>query len=167
MHLNSRSFPSEPSDSDSESESDSRSDESNDDEGPSVKLDVQDHDVDDDEEVGPVLTTGTYFQTKHEVLESDIIIPDLEEVGPEEVLEKVGEIMGIIDKLVIIKGVPSEVPNRGSERALDSDTLLVFEDRKVMGYVSASPYVLILRFYHISIHRFMKLLARLHNLYTK
>lgn len=50
-------------------------------------------------------------------------------------MEKVGEIMTVMDKVVIVKGLPSEDVNRGSKRALDSDTLLVFEDRKVLGYV--------------------------------
>jgi H/ACA ribonucleoprotein complex non-core subunit NAF1 len=53
--------------------------------------------------------------------------------------------MNIIDNVVIVKGASSEVVNRGSERALDSDTLLVFEDRKVMGYVGI--YVLYSCFY--------------------
>lgn len=44
--------------------------------------------------------------------------------------------MTIMDNLAIIKGMPAELANRGSERALDSDTLLVFKDRKVLGYVS-------------------------------
>jgi hypothetical protein len=50
----------------------------------------------------------------------------------------VGEITSIIENVVIIKGLASEVANRGSRRALDSDTLLVFEDRKVVGYVRTS-----------------------------
>ncbi|KAG5637656.1 hypothetical protein H0H81_003733 [Sphagnurus paluster] len=92
-------------------------------------------DLEDEEESGPVPSSGTYFQTKNEVLEADVAIPDILEVGPEEVLEKVGEIMTIMGNTVIIMGIPSELANRGSERALDSDTLLVFKDRKVLGYV--------------------------------
>ncbi|KAF9055929.1 Gar1/Naf1 RNA binding region-domain-containing protein [Panaeolus papilionaceus] len=37
--------------------------------------------------------------------------------------------------VVIIHGVPSSDLSRGSEKALDSETLLVFDDRKVLGYV--------------------------------
>ena len=98
---------------------------------------VFNHDLDEDESC-PALapTTGVYFQTKNEINETDITIPDIAEVDPEEVLEKVGEIMSVMDTLVIIKGSPSERVNQGSERALDADTLIVFEDRKVMGYVS-------------------------------
>lgn len=60
----------------------------------------------------------------------------MEEIEGNEELEKVGEIMSIIDKVVIVKGNASHIANRASERALDSETLLVFEDRKVFGYVS-------------------------------
>ena len=71
------------------------------------------------------------------------MVPDVSEVGPHEQLERVGEVMNIIDKVVIVKGIPSDIANRGSERALDSDTLLVFEDRKVLGYVRqpSSPHI--------------------------
>lgn len=71
------------------------------------------------------------------MIEFDITVPDIEQVGSEEVLEKVGEIVTIMNNLAIVKGMPSELLNRGSDRALDSDTLLVFEDRKVIGYVSS------------------------------
>jgi hypothetical protein len=118
--------------SDSSSDSDSDSSMHDDDDTKSVS----NHGLDEDDEPGPAPTTGTYFQTKNETNDTDIIIPDIVEVDPEEVLEKVGEIMSIMEKVVIVKGVPSERTNQGSERALDSDTLLVFEDRKVMGYVS-------------------------------
>lgn len=48
--------------------------------------------------------------------------------------------MTVMEKLAIVKGVASEIADKGSERALDSDTLLVFEDRKVMGYVCLTIY---------------------------
>ena len=44
--------------------------------------------------------------------------------------------MNIVENVVIVKGDPSAVSDRASERALDSDSILVFEDRKVLGYVS-------------------------------
>jgi len=78
------------------------------------------------------------LQTKHEIAEGQITIPEVEEVGETEPLEKVGEIMSIIDRTVIVRGLPSEILNRGNERALDSETLLVFGDRKVFGYVRPS-----------------------------
>lgn len=93
-------------------------------------------DVDhEDDEPDSVTATGAYFQTKNE-LEIETVVPDIQHVGPEEELEIVGNIMSVISNSVIVKGIPSGVVNRGSERALDSDTLLVFEDRSVMGYVS-------------------------------
>ncbi|KAF7307157.1 ACT-7 domain-containing protein [Mycena indigotica] len=88
-------------------------------------------DVDDDEgESGTAAPPAmSYFQTKNEVLESNITVPDIEEVSPEETLEAVGEVLSVIDKTVIVKGT-SSVPY-----ALDIDTLLVFEDKKVLGYI--------------------------------
>ena len=67
-------------------------------------------------------------------------IPEISEVDLHERLEKVGEVMSIMDRVVIVKGLPSSIANRGSETALDSDTLLVFEDRKVLGYVSSPSF---------------------------
>jgi H/ACA ribonucleoprotein complex non-core subunit NAF1 len=87
----------------------------------------------DEEDSGPQITTATYFQTKNELSDVEIAIPTIEEVGPEEVLEKVGEIMSVVGNVVIVKGMAAT--SGASERALDSDTLLVFEDRKVLGYV--------------------------------
>ena len=95
-------------------------------------------DQDDDEDPVPNASSGTYFQTKHEIAETDIVIPKVNRIDPDEVLEKVGEIMNIVERVVIIKGNPSNMLNRGSDRALDSDTLLVFNDRTVMGYVRPS-----------------------------
>ncbi|KAJ7897194.1 Gar1/Naf1 RNA binding region-domain-containing protein, partial [Mycena olivaceomarginata] len=74
-------------------------------------------------------------QTKNEIPETDVAVPDIEEVGPDEVLERVGEVMSIIDKTVIVKGAPAELLARASDQTLDCDTLLVFEDRKVLGYI--------------------------------
>lgn len=89
---------------------------------------------DDDEDGETTSGATTYFQTKNEVVDVPITIPDLEEIGMDEVLEKVGEVLSVIGDIAIVKGLPSDFANRGSERALDSETLLVFGDRKVMGY---------------------------------
>ena len=83
----------------------------------------------------PVAASGAYFQTKHEIQEAEITVPEVDQLDAHEILEKVGEVMNIVDRLAIVRGLPSEVLNRGSDRALDSDTLLVFDDRKVFGYV--------------------------------
>ena len=90
----------------------------------------------DDDEDGAAGAAGPDSnKTKNEVTEVKVTIPDIEEVGPDEGLEKVGEVMSIMDKVVIIKGLSSGKQTKASERALDSDTLLVFDDRKVLGYV--------------------------------
>ncbi|KAF8641216.1 hypothetical protein AX17_000850 [Amanita inopinata Kibby_2008] len=91
-------------------------------------------DLDDDEDGGPP-QSGPYIYTKNEVMDVAVHIPDVQQVGPEEVLEKVGEVMSIVDKIVIIKALPSEIAGRGLDKALDSDTLLVFDDRLVLGYI--------------------------------
>ncbi|KAK1234818.1 hypothetical protein PQX77_001911 [Marasmius sp. AFHP31] len=89
----------------------------------------------DDEDAGPSTTTQSYFRTKNEVADTAINVPDIEEVGSDEYLERVGEVMNVVENVAIVRGLPSEVINRGAEKALDSDTLLVFGDRKVMGYI--------------------------------
>ena len=93
-----------------------------------------DHDADDDED-GAQVGGGSVLRTKNEIEEPTVLVPEISEVGADEVLEKVGEIMSIIENVVIVKGLPSEYLNRASDRALDLESLLVFEDRKVLGYV--------------------------------
>ncbi|KAJ8474555.1 hypothetical protein ONZ45_g15914 [Pleurotus djamor] len=123
-----------PSPSDSEPASDS-----DDDEIPSLatkKAQPLDDDGDDEDETGTSLAPGAVPQTKNELPDVEINIPDVEEVGPDEPLEKVGEIMSILDeRVVIVKGKESSIANRGAESALDSDTLLIFDDRKTLGYI--------------------------------
>ncbi|KAF7347568.1 ACT-7 domain-containing protein [Mycena venus] len=120
--------------SESDSSSDSDSDDSDDDERP-TRVNIKDLDAEDDDESGVAAPAATYFQTKNEVVEADIVVPDIEEVSADETLERVGEVMSIIDKTVIVKGAPADAFTRASDQALDCDTLLVFEDRKVLGYI--------------------------------
>lgn len=80
-------------------------------------------------------SVGSVLRTKNEVEETVVRIPDISEVDAHEILEKVGEIMSIIDNVVVVKGLPSEYLSRASDRALDSESLLVFDDRKILGYV--------------------------------
>jgi len=98
-------------------------------------------DFDEDEDPLPVPSSGNYFTTKNEVTEEEVNAPEVDEVSSNEHLEKVGEIMTIVDRIVIVRGLASQYSNRASERALDSDTLLVFDDRKVLGYVRYHSYV--------------------------
>ncbi|KAL4253570.1 H/ACA ribonucleoprotein complex non-core subunit NAF1 [Abortiporus biennis] len=123
---------SDSSDSDSDSDIPQRKRNLN---GSSTINDNLDDDGGDDEEGGGGVNNVNQLRTKNEVSEPPIIIPTMEEIEGNEELEKVGEIMSIIDKVVIVKGNASHIANRASERALDSETLLVFEDRKVFGYV--------------------------------
>ncbi|KZV70999.1 NAF1-domain-containing protein [Peniophora sp. CONT] len=87
-------------------------------------------DDDDDEEGGGGATTAAAARTKNEVAEVNFNIPDVEEVGETESLERVGEVMSVSSNVVIIRGTAGQ-----AQIALDADTLLVFEDRKVLGYV--------------------------------
>jgi len=104
-----------------------------------VQRRIADEDGEDEEE-GSAPTATEAFRTKNEISEPDIMIPSIVQVGPDEELEKVGEIMNIMCNVVIVKGEESGT-RRASERALDSETLLVYEDRRVLGYVSTScPY---------------------------
>jgi hypothetical protein len=98
-----------------------------------------DEDGDDGEEGGTTAATVP-LRTKNELLEPDLLVPPIAQVGAEEQLEKVGEIMNIVNNVVIVKGEASAT-HRTSERALDSETLLVYEDRKVLGYVSSTLHI--------------------------
>lgn len=96
-------------------------------------------DEDEDADAGQSLK-GTALCTKNEIHEPDVAVPDITEVGADEPLERIGTVMSIIDNVVIVKGLPtgSGIGNRAAERALDCESLLVFEDRKVLGFVSRS-----------------------------
>ena len=52
------------------------------------------------------------MRTKNELVDCDLAVPEISQVGPDERLEKVGEIMSIVNNVVIIKGVPSPIANR-------------------------------------------------------
>lgn len=97
--------------------------------------------IDDEDEGGG---SGGRLVTAHEVLNEDIAIPDVTEVDSKETLEQVGEILSVLqDRIVIIKGLASQISGRAPDRVLDTDTLLVFEDRKVLGYVSLFSHLLL------------------------
>ncbi|PPR01918.1 hypothetical protein CVT24_001257, partial [Panaeolus cyanescens] len=117
-------------------DSSSSSDDDPDNEPDNTKTALQDM-ADDDEDPVPAASSTSYFQTKHEISDAEaaVVVPDIQTVGEDEVLEKVGEIMNVVGNVVIIRGVPSSDLSRGSEKALDSDTLLVFDDRNVLGYI--------------------------------
>ncbi|KAH9059123.1 NAF1-domain-containing protein [Lactarius vividus] len=136
---------SDSSSSDSDPSSDSDSDNVKKDDASKktpVERRVVDEDDEDDEEGGAV-AAAVALRTKNELPEPDIMIPPIAQVEPDEQLEKVGEIMNIVNNVVVVKGEASST-HRASEHALDSETLLVYEDRKVLGYVSAALPLLLL-----------------------
>ncbi|KAI0059489.1 NAF1-domain-containing protein [Artomyces pyxidatus] len=122
----------EPSDSSSESSSESEAEDDTPAASRSRTL-PQEGDEDEDEEGG--VTSSAVLKTKNELDEGVVVVPDITEIGPEEHLEKVGEIMSIVNNVVIVKGAASGYQQRASEKALDSETLLFFEDRTVFGYI--------------------------------
>lgn len=126
--------------SDSESNSDSELDtssSSDSEEGLAYELPRRKRPVDDveDEESG-VIAAAIYLQTKNEIVDANVMVPTILEVEPCDTLEKVGEIMSIVGNIVIVRGLPADHVNSLSKRALDAESLLVFDDRKVFGYVS-------------------------------
>ncbi|KAF8560086.1 NAF1-domain-containing protein [Imleria badia] len=88
-----------------------------------------------EDEESDVTAAATYLQTKNEIVDANIMVPTISEVEPCDTLEKVGEIMSIVGNIVIVRGLPVDHVNSLSERALDAESLLVFDDRKVLGYV--------------------------------
>ncbi|KAF8713772.1 Gar1/Naf1 RNA binding region, partial [Rhizoctonia solani] len=88
-----------------------------------------DSDAEDDED-GPSGSIAQYAGTKNEVLLPEVKTPELTVVPPEDILELIGEVMTIIDSVVVVKGYAS-----GVDRVLDTDSLLAFEDRNVFGVV--------------------------------
>lgn len=139
---------SSPENSDSDtSDSDSDSDGSSDiEEFNPAKMRELLNSIDDEDDDGG--GSGGRPVTAHEGLNEEVTIPDITEVDSKETLERVGEILSVLqDKIVIVKGLVSQIAGHAPERVLDTDTLLVFEDRKVLGYVSLSSH----RFVFISI----------------
>jgi H/ACA ribonucleoprotein complex non-core subunit NAF1 len=120
------------SESSSSSSSDSESERGGEVSKKFLKSKVVDDEDEEEEEGGAVAAT---VRTKNEFSEPDIMIPPVLQVGPDEQLERVGEIMNIVNNVVIVKGGESGT-HRASENALDAETLLVYDDRKVLGYVS-------------------------------
>ncbi|EJC98727.1 NAF1-domain-containing protein [Fomitiporia mediterranea MF3/22] len=96
---------------------------------------VEDYEDDDEDEHDSRLPSSSSLRTKNELVDSSVTLPEITEIDPQEPLEKVGEIMSIIENVVVVKGLASQNENKASERALDSESLLVFEDRKVLGYI--------------------------------
>lgn len=86
-----------------------------------------DGDGDDEDEPKP---TPTSFNTKNQI-EPEVKPPPVSMVEEDERLELVGEVMSVVNSVVIVKAHQG-----GDNRVLDTDSLLVFDDRKVLGLVS-------------------------------
>lgn len=88
-----------------------------------------DSDLEDDGDA-PSGSLAQYSGTKNEILLPEVRVPELTKVPVDDVLELIGEVMTIIDSVVVIKGHTS-----GVHRVLDTDSLLAFDDRQVIGVV--------------------------------
>ena len=88
----------------------------------------------DEDGVSLPLKQDSYFRTKNEPTEeSDVLVPDIQQVGADEILEQIGEVLNIVENTVIVKG---HTASKNTNQTLDAETLLLFEDRQVLGYVS-------------------------------
>lgn len=85
---------------------------------------------DDEDGPAPAEVTPHTFATKHEEVNPKIEMPKVLEVGETERMELVGYIMSLVDSVVIVQST-----KQGKEQVLDTDSLLVFDDRKVLGHV--------------------------------
>lgn len=85
---------------------------------------------DEDEDLGGKTTSGP-LKTTNEVVDPDVAPPSIERVGDDEILEIVGEVMSVIGSVVVVKGQPGSAV----ERVLDTGSLLVWDDRHVLGEV--------------------------------
>lgn len=71
------------------------------------------------------------FATRHEVENPPVPMVELEHLEPHERIELVGNIMSVVGSAVIVQAL-----EHGSQRVLDTGSLLTFEDRMVLGAVS-------------------------------
>lgn len=68
--------------------------------------------------------------TAHEITVPQVVMPSITEVPEEEAIEQIGEVLSVVDSVVVVKSL-----EHGMHRVLDTESLLVFEDRKVLGFV--------------------------------
>ncbi|KAG8899183.1 hypothetical protein FRC01_010631 [Tulasnella sp. 417] len=87
-------------------------------------------DSDDDEEVGG-RTNSAPLKTANEVVDPNVVPPSIEKVGDDEILEIIGDVMSIIGSVVVVKGLPGSA----AEKVLDTGSLLVWDDRHVLGEI--------------------------------
>lgn len=73
---------------------------------------------------------GEIPATVHEILAPQVTLPSITSVEPSETIELIGEVLSIIDSVVVVKSY-----EHGQYKVLDTDSLFVLEDRKVLGLV--------------------------------
>lgn len=83
-----------------------------------------------EEEDGVPANNAAFFASKNEIVDPSVQVPTITEVGIEEAIEEIGEVMSIVDSIVIVK-----TRNADRTRIIDSESLLVFDNRKVLGFV--------------------------------
>ncbi|KAH7100679.1 Gar1/Naf1 RNA binding region-domain-containing protein [Auriculariales sp. MPI-PUGE-AT-0066] len=85
-----------------------------------------------DDEDEPANSTAA-AATAHEIVKPPVSMLEITEVDPSEAIVHIGEVMSIIDSVVVVKGLPQVTVPMLHERVLDTESLLVFEDRTVLG----------------------------------
>jgi len=65
-------------------------------------------------------------------------MPSITSVEPSEAIELVGEVLSIVDSVVVVKSY-----EHGQYKVLDTDSLFVLEDRKVLGLVRPTRHLLV------------------------
>lgn len=79
---------------------------------------------------GSSTIASSIFTSKHELENPPVPPVEIEEIGPEETMEPVGVIMSVVGPAVIV-----QADAHGSQRVLDTGSLLCFADRRVLGAV--------------------------------
>jgi H/ACA ribonucleoprotein complex non-core subunit NAF1 len=125
-----------------------------------------DLDLDEDEHGGP--SAKAVLKTTHEAEDGDdrIMVPEIDAIPEGEALEHVGEIMGVQSRAVIVRGTPPMDGRHANMKALDAETLLCFEDRTVLGYVSRNFLLVLHSPQPLIVDRFMTRSGLHHNLFT-
>jgi H/ACA ribonucleoprotein complex non-core subunit NAF1 len=100
-----------------------------------AKLDRMVHDDNGSEdglEVATGMQASSMFATTHEIVAPQVTMPSITEIPDDEPIELLGEVTSIVDSVVVVKSL-----SNGMQRVLDTDSMLVLENRKVLGLVSA------------------------------
>ncbi|KAG9024712.1 hypothetical protein FRB95_011151 [Tulasnella sp. JGI-2019a] len=97
----------------------------------SSRIQAMNGESDDDNDNGEGPSTSGPLKTANEIVSPEIEMPTIEYLDEGDVLEHLGEVMSIIDSVVVIKGSSGAA----GEKVLDTGSLLAWEDRKVLGMI--------------------------------